>query len=80
MEKNLTVYPIASGDVLNVFASNKFNKLKILDMSGNVVHTELNISHEEIQLDIRDLTEATYIIEIAYDDEKTARSVFVKTS
>lgn len=78
MEKNLTVYPIASGDMLNVFANNEFSNIKILDMHGNVVCTAINIGGLQGSIDIRGLDSATYIVEVVYTDNKKARSVFVK--
>lgn len=79
MDKDLTVYPISSGDKLNVYANNIFDTIRILDMQGNVVFTRQNYSTHKGQVDIRELENATYIIEVKYPDEKTARSVFVKS-
>ena len=78
MEKNLTVYPISSGDILNIFANDDFNDIRIMDMMGNVVHVATNNGGAHSQVNIQGLENATYIIEIVYADRKTARSVFVK--
>lgn len=78
MEKNLTVYPISSGDMLNIFANDDFEHIKIMDMAGNVVFTEQNHSGSEGHINISQLANATYIIEVAYANRQTARSVFVK--
>lgn len=78
MDKNLTVYPIASGDMLNIFANEDFGNVKIMDMSGNVVYNSINESGTSGQVSIKELDNATYIIEVVYANKKTARSVFVK--
>lgn len=78
MDKNLTVYPIASGDMLNIFANENFGSIKIMDMTGNVVCNSENESGTSGQVSIKELENATYIIEVVYANNKTARSVFVK--
>jgi len=78
MDKHLTVYPIASGDMLNVFANDVFAGIRIMDMAGNIVYRDTNVSGASKQVDIKELANATYIIEVVYADNKTARSVFVK--
>lgn len=78
MEKHLTVYPISSGNVLNVFAGGKLHSLRILDMHGNEAMVSGSIHSADIQVDISTLDNATYIVEVVYEDKKTARSVFVK--
>lgn len=78
MEKNLTVYPIASGDKLNVYADNPFEQIRILDMQGNEVYNGATGSDKHRQVDITSLSSNTYIVEVLYTDAKTARSVFVK--
>lgn len=80
MDKNLTVYPISTGDKLNIYANNAFDSIRILDMQGNEVYSSnSNSRSSKSQLDIQELANATYIIEVMYPDNKTARSVFVKT-
>ena len=78
MSKSLTVYPISTGDELNVFAAHDFTGIKIMDMDGNVVHDLTGICSSQKTLNIKELPNATYIIEVMYRDEKTGRSVFVK--
>ena len=78
MDKHLTVYPIASGDMLNVFANDVFAGIRIMDMAVNIVYRDTNVSGASKQVDIKELANATYIIEVVYADNKTARSVFVK--
>ncbi|MCB9047262.1 MAG: T9SS type A sorting domain-containing protein [Chitinophagales bacterium] len=79
MDKHLTVYPIASGDMLNIFADNDFGEIRIMDMAGNMVYHDINTIGSKSQVNIKELESATYIIEIVYANQKTARSVFVKT-
>lgn len=78
MDKSLTVYPIASGDMLNIFANDNFADIRIMDMEGNVAISSINIEHNQWQIDITNLQRATYIVEVVYVSGKTARSVFVK--
>jgi hypothetical protein len=78
MDKNLTVYPISSGDMLNIFANEEFSDVRIMDMAGNIVHSTVNTDGAHGQVNISALENATYIIEVVYVSNKTARSVFVK--
>lgn len=78
MEKNLTVYPISAGDVLNIFANYDFTHVRIMDMEGNIVSQAAHDNATQWQMDIHSLASATYIVEVVYANSKTARSVFVK--
>lgn len=77
MEKNLTVYPISSGDMLNIFANEDVGHIRIMDMAGNIVQ-DIAKTGTKIQVDISSLSRNTYIVEVEYANRKTARSVFVK--
>lgn len=78
MEKHLTVYPIASGDMLNIFAEHAFSQIRIMDMEGNLILDTLHTLSSSGQINIKSLSNATYIIEVVYNNNKTGRSVFVK--
>lgn len=78
MEKSLTVYPIASGDMLNIYAEDPFEGVRIMDMQGNEVYKEEVTPGTKVQVVIDSLPDATYIVEITHPDNKIARSVFVK--
>lgn len=79
MEKNLTVYPISSGDELNIFANQQFEQVRILDMAGNIMHDVNASANTKYTINIKTLPKATYIVEVIYNDRKKGRSVFVKT-
>lgn len=79
MSKQLNVYPISTGNELDIFANHSFNKVKIMDMAGNVVYNSGHKMCNRCTLNIRALPFATYIVEVSYSDNNTARSVFVKT-
>lgn len=79
MKKELIVYPIASGSILNVFATNEYSALRILDMEGNVIMDVTTRPGTHSKLDIHELDDATYIVEVTCVNEHKARSVFVKT-
>ena len=78
MDKNLTVYPIASGDMLNIFASEEFGNIRIMDMAGNLVHNSTNQDGTCAQVNITSLASATYIVEVVQVNSKVARSGFDK--
>ena len=78
MKKHLTVYPIASGDMLNIFAEHLFTQIRIMDMEGNLIIDTKHSPANTVQVNIKSLSNATYIIEVAYNNNKTGRSVFVK--
>lgn len=79
MNNNLTVYPISSGDMLSIFSNENFGRIRIMDMAGNVVYDATIILTHNLQVDISALSRDTYIVEVGYANNKTARSVFVKT-
>lgn len=78
MDKHLTVYPISSGDMLNVFSNEDFGHVRIMDMAGNVVYDAAMLLAHKLQVDISALVRGTYIVEVEYSNRKAARSVFVK--
>jgi hypothetical protein len=78
MDKSLTVYPIPTGNELNIFASENISTIKIMDMQGAVVYECTNTASKKNTVDIKHLPEATYIVEVAFENKKTGRSVFVK--
>ena len=78
MHKSLLIYPISAGEELNVFSSEHIFSVKIMDMSGNVLMGNDNIRGTRNIINIKQLPEATYIVEVKFSDERTGRSVFVK--
>lgn len=78
MDKNLTVYPISTGDQLNVFAADDISSICVMDMAGNVLANADGVCGKQNILDIRHLPGATYIVEVTFQNHKTGRSVFVK--
>lgn len=79
MAKLLNVYPISTGDELDIFANHNFNQVKIMDMAGNIVYNSQHKICSRCTLNIHALPYDTYIIEVSYLDNRTAWSVFVKT-
>lgn len=78
MDKHLTVYPISTGDQLNVFATDEVSSIRVMDMNGNVLTAAENIYNKHKVLDIGKLPGATYIVEVTFLDKRISRSVFVK--
>jgi len=78
MDKNLTVYPIPTGDKLNVFAAEDISCIRVMDMEGNVLATASEVGCKQNVVDIRHLPGATYIVEVIFLNSRTGRSVFVK--
>lgn len=78
MLKNLNIYPIPTGEELNVFSSDDIQELKILDMHGNLMYTCNGLQGSHNRIDIRHLPGDTYIVEVVFINTKTGRSVFVK--
>jgi hypothetical protein len=77
MDKNLTVYPIPTGNELHVFSSYDIECIKIMDMNGNIVYDRITTGHKNI-IDIRPFPPATYIVEASFDNRRKERSIFVK--
>lgn len=78
MDKNLTVYPIPTGNELNVFSTENIREIKIMNMQGLVVYENYSSSAKQNTINIKELPEATYIVEVVFENKKTGRSVFVK--
>jgi hypothetical protein len=78
MDKSLTVYPIPTGNELNVFSAEQISTIKIMDMQGGVVFEGNGDRSKQNVINITALSPATYIVEVVFPDRKTARSVFVK--
>ncbi|RYD55806.1 MAG: T9SS type A sorting domain-containing protein [Sphingobacteriales bacterium] len=78
LEKSLAVYPIPSGDELNVFTSDTMSEIRIMNMSGETIVRLPSASDQRKTINISNLPSATYIVEVAFSNNKTGRSVFVK--
>jgi len=78
MDKNLTVYPIPTGNELNVFATESIMEVRIRDMQGGIVQQHVLSGVKRGVIDIKGLPLDTYIVEAVFENNKTGRSVFVK--
>lgn len=78
MLKNLNIYPIPTGEELNIFSSDDIQELKIMDMHGNLMFAGNSLHGSHNRIDIKNLPSDTYIVEVVFENEKTGRSVFVK--
>lgn len=79
MDKNLTVYPISTGNELTIFSVACVSGIRIMDMHGNTVLMNTGISGAHHIINIKELPEATYIVEVSFDERRMGRGVFVKT-
>lgn len=79
MDKSLTVYPISTGDQLNVFAAEDMCCIRVMDMAGNEMVNAKDIRCKQNVIDIGHMPGATYIVEVTFlNTKRTGRSVFVK--
>lgn len=78
MDKHLTVYPIPTGNELNVFSTESIREIRIMDMQGGLVVSHTLAGVKRGVIDIKNLPGNTYIIEAVFENNKTGRSVFVK--
>ncbi len=78
MHKTLNLYPIPTGEELNIFSGTDIQELTIKDMNGNVVYEGKNLHGSHNRIDITPLARDTYIVEAVFIDQKTSRSLFVK--
>ena len=78
MDKNLTVYPITTGNELSVFSTENIHEIRIMDMQGGVVYSQPLTGVKKSIIDIKNLPESTYIVEALFENNKTGRSIFVK--
>jgi hypothetical protein len=78
MDKNLTVYPITTGNELSVFSTESIQEIRIMDMQGGLVYTQPLTGVKKSIIDIKNLPDSTYIVEAVFENNKTGRSIFVK--
>jgi hypothetical protein len=78
MDKSLKVYPISTGNELNIFSTEEMYEIKIMDLTGNIVYTCKVNEKKKNTIDIKELPINTYIVEVFFGDDKTSRSMFVK--
>lgn len=79
MDSNLTLYPISTGNELNVFSEIPVKYVKIMDMAGSLIDECTVKAATNLTIDIQHLPNATYIVEVLFDNNRSKRSVFVKT-
>ncbi len=78
MDKVVKVYPIPTGNELNVFSTEEMREIRIMDLTGNVIYNcEVNDEKRNI-IDIKQLPINTYIVEVLFAGDKSSRSMFVK--
>lgn len=78
MEKNLTVYPISTGNELTVFATEQISAIKIMDMHGIVMYEAHSPDAQQNVIDIKSFPNDTYIVEVDFCNQRKGRSMFVK--
>jgi hypothetical protein len=78
MSNNLKVYPIPTGNELNIFSTGKITEVRIMNLSGNIVYAAKGRESKTDIIDIKELPIDTYIVEVVCDDNKHCRSMFVK--
>lgn len=78
MSNQLTVYPIPTGNELNIFATGNIAQVRIMNLSGNVVYAAAGKESNTDIINIKELPVDTYIVEVTCDDNKHCRSMFVK--
>lgn len=78
MEKILKVYPISTGNELNVFATEEMQEIKIMDLTGNIVHTCKANDKKKNTINIKELPTNAYIVEVFFNGNRICRSMFVK--
>lgn len=78
MQKPLTIYPIHSGNELDIFSTESVGNITIMNMEGDIILNANGWKGNHHTLDIAVLPANTYIIEVTFDNKRTTRSVFVK--
>jgi len=78
MDKALKVYPIPTGNKLNIFSTEDIVEVRIMNLSGNIVYCSAGTHTKTDTIDIQELPMDTYIVEVLYDENKHSRSMFVK--
>ncbi len=77
-EKKLTIYPIANGNELSIFASEAIKLVRVMDMQGNLQQEASLDNKTQCTLDIAALPSDTYLAEVTFNNNDSTRSVFVK--
>ncbi|MCD9853929.1 T9SS type A sorting domain-containing protein [Epilithonimonas sp. JDS] len=74
INKNFSIYPNPSSDLINIVTKEKIKNIEIYDSTGRKVTAELNLNN---QIDIRKLIKGVYYIRIT-TDKNNLTSKFIK--
>ncbi len=78
-ESLLYVYPNPVGDELTVHlnGSDQISEMHLMDLSGRVIQQQLGLQHERRQLDVSDLPDGFYLLEVMTSSERIIKKVQV---
>ena len=74
---DFSIYPNPSNGIINVQAAEKINTVNVYNMIGNLVMVR-NISNTQTTLDIEQLTNGIYFMELNFDNGSIINSKFIK--
>ena len=77
IDHNLSIYPNPSNGLLNINATQKINTLRVYNMIGNLVMVK-NIANNQSILDIENLTNGVYFMQLNLSDGSSLNSKFIK--
>ena len=77
IEDNFSIYPNPSNGIINVQAAERINTVNVYNMIGNLVMVR-NISNTQTTLDIEQLTNGIYFMELNFDNGSIINSKFIK--
>jgi hypothetical protein len=77
IDNNYSIYPNPTNGIISIQAFNEINTVKIYNMIGNIVMIK-NISNNQPILNIENLRDGVYLIEIKLSNGSTLKSKFIK--
>ena len=77
IEDNFSIYPNPSNGIINVQAAERINTVNVYNMIGNLVMVR-NISNTQTTLDIEQLTNGVYFMELNFDNGSIINSKIIK--
>ena len=74
---DFNLYPNPSNRLINIKSTQKVSSINIYNMLGNLVMVR-NVSSNRSILDIENLTEGIYLIEVRFENKSILNSKFIK--
>ena len=70
IEPLISVYPNPANDLANIHSDLAFNKITLLDLSGQIVK-EIAANETDLSIETRDLGQGIYFVKLSFNNGRT---------